>query len=741
MIRRSAFAGAFLVLFASPSLSAQTTTEPMPVTETETATAGANPFFQASPLPFAAPDFSSIRTEHFLPAFYAGMEQQIQQIDAIATNTEPPTFENTIEAMERTGEILTRVSDVFFNLTSADSNPAIQKIQTAIAPQLAAHADNILLNPALFARVQQLSDAAADSPLDPEQAQLLRKTHERFVRAGARLGPEQQARVRAINEQLSTLATQFEDNLLAITKERSVLVDTRAELQGLDDASIAAAAQLASGRGQPGKYLLPITNTTRQPVLASLSSRTLRQRVWEASAFRGLGQPMPAAGPAGESTAVAAIDNRPLVLQLARLRAEKAALLGFANHAGYALDNQMAKDLATARKMLTDLAPDVVARVHGEAAEIQAAMLADGVEGEVQPWDWEYYSEKVRLARYDIDESQVKPYFLLENVLKKGVFFTMQRLFGIRFVERFDLPVYHPDVRVFDVLESDGTPIGLFYADYFARESKRGGAWMSSFVDQSRLLHRRPVILNVMNIPRPADGEPALIGFDHAQTMFHEMGHAVHGLFSDVNYPLLAGTSVPRDFVEFPSTFQEDWAIHPEVLANYALHYRTGEPLPAALLDRMLAAKKFNQGFDTLEYLAAALLDLEWHGLAAADVPPDSEPAAVEAFETRVLAENGVLVAAVPPRYRSAFFAHIWPGGYSASYYAYLWSEVLAADSFAHIQATSGLNRSSGDLFRKQILSRGGTEEPMTLYRNFAGREPSVEALLLRRGLKTPGSN
>ncbi len=709
------------------SVSLAQTSPPMPASESSTPPATSrvddNPFLAASPLPFGAPDFSRIRHEHFLPAFEAGMKEQLAEVAAIVKHEKRPSFANTIEALERSGTTLTRVSDVFFSLTSAHTNPDIQQLQAEMAPRLAAHGDEILLNPGLFFRVNRLFRTTGTPGLSPEQTQLLKKIHERFVRAGAQLGPEQQTRVRAINERLASLATQFEDNLLAITKERAVLVASRDELAGMDEAAMAAAAEAASTRGGKGKFLIPVTNTTRQPVLASLKNRELRRRVWEASARRGLGEN-------------GGVDNRPLVLEMARLRAEKAALLGFANHAEYALDNQMAGDLAAARKMLTDLAPAVVARAKGEASDIATALQADGFGGEIQPWDWEYYAEKVRLAKYDFDESQVKPYFELDHVLKNGVFFTMNRLFGIQFVERFDLPVYHPEVRVFDVLEADGKPVGLFYADYFARDSKRGGAWMSSFVDQCHLLGRRPVIINVMNIPKPAAGEPALISFDHVQTMFHEMGHAVHGLFSDVTFPTLAGTNVPRDFVEFPSTFQEDWAIHPEVLANYARHHKTGEPLPADLLAKVLAAKKFNQGFDTLEYLSAALLDLEWHGLAAADVPPPGELAAVESFEARMLEKNGVALAAVPPRYRSSYFAHVWPGGYSASYYAYLWSEVLAADAFVHVRDGSGLNRTSGDSFRRQILARGGTAEPMELYVAFAGREPAVDALLERRGLK-----
>ncbi len=491
-----------------------------------------------------------------------------------------------------------------------------------------------------------------------------------------------------------------------------------AELDGLSEGALAAAAKAAADNGAPGKYLLNITNTTRQPLLVSLKNRALRQRVWEASAFRGLGRN-------------GGIDNRPLVLELAKLRAQKAVLLGFPSHAHYALQPQMAKNPVAAMNMLTNMVPAVVNKTKQESASIAEMMKADGINDTVQPWDWEYYAEKVRQAKFDVDESQVKPYLELDSVLKNGVFFTMNRLFGIKFEERFDLPVYHPDVRVFNVYNEDGSQIGLFYADYFARDSKRGGAWMSSFVAQSGLLQQKPVIVNVMNIPKPVEGQPGLLTFDEATTMFHEMGHAVHGLFSDVNYPLLAGTAVPRDFVEFPSTFQEDWAIHPEVLRNYAKHYQTGEVLPEELLSRVLKANKFNQGFDTLEYLSAALLDLEWHAIS-----PDQVPADVENFEASVLGKHGVDLAAVPPRYKTAFFAHVWPGGYSASYYAYMWSEVLAADSFALVKDRGGLSRENGEKFRRTILSRGGSREPMSLYTDFADREPAVDGLLIRRGLK-----
>ncbi|MDB5346512.1 MAG: dcp [Schlesneria sp.] len=677
-----------------------------------------NPFAAPSPLAFHTPTFDKIRVEHFLPTFAFGMQQQLAEMNAIASQTEAATFKNTIEAMERSGALLTRVDNVFSNLTSAEKNKALQNIETELAPLRAAHSDNILLNRRLFQRVEKLWQAKESLGLSEEQAEVLKQRYESFLRAGARLSDQDQGRIRSLNEQLSKLETKFEENLLAIAKEQAVVVATAEELDGLSAAEIAAAAQEAKARGLDGKYLLQISNTTRVPVLASLKNRAVRQRVWEASAYRGLGRD-------------GRIDNRGLVLEIAQLRAERAKVLGYDSHAAYKLQNQMAKTPAAARKLLTDLIPGVVERVKQEARDLEAMIKECGETHELAPWDWEYYAEKVRKARFEIDEAAVRPYFELDSVLKNGVFFTMNKLYGISFKERKDLPVYHPDVRVFDVFDRDGSQIGLFYADYFKRDTKRGGAWMSSFVDQSKLLHEKPVIVNCLNIPRPAEGEPALISFDNVTTLFHEMGHALHGLFSDVTYPTVAGTATPRDFVEFPSTFEEDWAIQPEILANYARHYQTKDPIPKDLLDKVISAKKFNKGFDTLEYLAAALLDLEWHSLTGDQIPAD-----IELFEAESLKKVGASHHAVPPRYRTAYFAHIWSGGYSSSYYAYLWSESLAADAFAHMMAHGGCTAENGSLFRKEILSRGSSRDPMTSYKAFRGSEPTVDALLIRRGLK-----
>ena len=677
-----------------------------------------NPFAAPSPLAFHAPAFDKIHLEHYQPAFMVGMKQQLVEMEAIAARNDAPTFDNTIVAIEKSGALLTRVRNVFSNMTSAEKTKDLQNIETELAPLQAAHSDNILLNRRLFARVEKLYETRESLGLSEEQQEVLKQHYESFVRAGAKLDEAQQARIRSLNEQLSKLETKFEENLLAVTEERSVFIENVSELDGMSDADIAAAAEGATARGKEGQYLLEITNTTRVPILSSLNNRETRHRIWEASADRGLGRD-------------GGIDNRPLILEIAQFRAERSKLLGFANHAAFKLQNQMAEEPAAARKMLVDLIPGVLAKVKEEARDLEAMIQESGGEHELEPWDWEYYTEKVRKARFEVDEAAVKPYFELDNVLKSGVFFTMNQLYGIEFRERTDLPVYHPDVRVFDVFDHDGTQFAIYYADFFKRDTKRGGAWMSSYVDQSHLLHELPVIVNVLNIPKPPAGEPALISFDNVTTLFHEMGHALHGMFSDVTYPSVSGTATPRDFVEFPSTFEEDWAIQPAVLSNYAKHYKTGEPIPKELLDKVIRASKFNQGFDTMEYLAAALLDLEWHTLTSEEIPADAEK-----FEAVAMKKYGIDYTPVPPRYRTAYFAHIWSGGYSSSYYAYLWSEVLAADAFAYMQAHGGLTRENGQRFRDTILSVGGSREPMDAYKAFRGSEPTVEALLKRRGLK-----
>ena len=676
-----------------------------------------NPFFEPSSLPFEAPDFDQISEEHFRPAFETGMETELEEIDRITGNPEEPTFENTIVELEKTGEILRRTRLVFSNLTSSHTNDKLQEIQSEMAPKFAAHSDNILLNGDLFARVETLYNDRENLGLDEASMKLLEDTYRNFVRAGAQLSDEEQARMREINERTSSLSTEFQDKLLEMTRERAVIVEDADLLDGLSSDRIAAAAEAAADRGHDNSYLLSITNTTRVPILTSLNNREMRQRVWEASAYRGIGED-------------GGIDTRPIALELAELRAERAELLGYPNFATFAIEPQTAQTPQAVLDMLTGLIPAVITNTEQEAELITEMMRADGIEDELQPWDWEYYAEKVRQDSYEIDEDEIRPYFELNRVLEDGVFYTMNRLYGISFEERFDLPVYHPSVRVFDVYDEDGSQLGLFYADYFTRDSKRGGAWMSSFIVQSHLLDQKPVITNNLNISRPAEGEPALISFDNVTTMFHEMGHAVHGMFSDVEFPSQAGTSVPRDFVEFPSTFEEDWAIHPEVLRNYARHYETGEQIPQELLDRVIAAREFNQGFDTYEYLGATMIDLEWHLLGSDEIPDN-----VEAFENAALEKYNMDWHVVPPRYKSPYFSHIFSGGYSANYYAYIWSEILAADAFAFMREQGGLTRENGDRYREYILSRGGSLDAMELYQNYRGGDPDVSHLLRRRGI------
>lgn len=676
-----------------------------------------NPFSEESTLPFEAPDFDVIEDEHYMPAFTAGMREHLDEIEQIANNPADPTFENTIVEMERTGRLLTRVQRVFFNMTSAHTNDKIQEIQSELAPKLAAHSDNILLNRNLFERVDMLHENRFDLDLDSESLKLLEDTHLDFVRAGARLTDDQQSRMRQINERISTLTTEFQEKVLEMSRERSVIVEDESLLEGLSNDRIASAREAAERRGEEGKYLISISNTTRHPLLTSLDNREMRQRIWKASAYRGIGED-------------GGIDTRPIVLELSELRAERASLLGYDNYAEYSLEPQTAGHPDNVLEMLNNLIPSVIENSERESELITEMMQRDGIDDELQPWDWEYYAEKVRSEQFDFDDDEVRAYFELDRVLKDGVFYTMEKLYGIRFEERDDLPVYHPDVRVFTVIDRDDSELGLFYGDFFSRDSKRGGAWMSSFVVQSHLLDKKPVVVNVLNITPPAEGDPALISFGNATTMFHEMGHAVHGLFSDVRYPSLSGTSVPRDFVEFPSTFEEDWAIQPEVLENYAVHYNTGERIPQDLLDRLIEARQFNQGFDTYEYLAATMVDMEWHLLGEGDGPDD-----VINFENRSLEKYGLDNPVIPPRYKSPYFSHVFSGGYSANYYAYIWSEILAADAFAFLQEQGGLTRENGDRYREYILSQGGSREAMEMYRDFRGGEPDVSNLLKRRGL------
>lgn len=674
-----------------------------------------NPLLRASALQYQAPDFDQITDAHFEPAFEQGMSEHLREIQAIVNNPEPASFNNTIVAMEQAGSLLTRVSRIFFNLVGSDSNETRRALQSKLAPKLAAHSDSIYLNADLFARVEKLYNQRVTHEMDAESERLLEEYYDNFVKAGAKLSEEQKVTLRALNEEHSRLTTEFSQNLLKLSKAIAVVVDDKSALDGLSESEIKAAAEAADDAGHEGKYLINITNTTRQPVLTSLKNRALRQRIWEASANRGT---------SGE------LDNRPLVKRLVQIRAQKADLLGYDNWAEYQLTGTMAENPKNVMSMLNSMVPAVVSNTKAEQADIQAMIEREGGDFDAQPWDWAYYAEKVRQEKYDLDESEVRKYFEFERVLKDGLFYTMNRLYGVRFEPRPDLPVYHPDVKAYELFDHDGESLAIFYADYFARDGKRGGAWMSSFVGQSGLLEQKPVVVNVMNIPKGPEGEPTLVSFDHVTTMFHELGHGLHGMFSKVHYPSLAGTSVSRDFVEFPSTFEEDWASDPEVLANYAYHYKTGEPIPAELLEKVLKAKNFNMGFDTLEYMSAALLDMEWHSL-----PADAPLQDVEKFEAQALAKHGVDLPAVPPRYKSTYFAHSIGGGYSAGYYAYMWSEILAADAFAYLRERGGLTRKNGDLYRKNILEVGNSRPPMESFVKFRGKEPTTDALLIRRGL------
>ena len=676
---------------------------------------GDNPFLTESTLPYQMPPFDLVDDGHYQPAFEQGMADQLAEIEAIATQSDPPTFENTIVAMERSGRLLDRVATVFFGLSSAHTNDAMDEIRSDVAPKLSAHTDAILLDPDLFARVRALHEPIDTLDLDTEARRLIEEYYTDFVRAGALLDDAQKERMQAINAELASLSTTFSQNVLDEVNAAAVVVDTREELAGLPDDQVAAAETAAVARDLEGKFVIPLLNTSGQPVLASLEDRALRERITTASLARNLS--------GGD------YDNRDVITTMARLRAERAAMLGYPNHATYILERQTAQTVDAVNERLASLSPPAVANAQREAADLQA-MLGDT--GELAAWDWSFYTEKVRADRYAFDAEQLRPYFELNNVIERGVFFAANQLYGLTFEARPNLPTYHPDVRVWEVFDADGSPLGLFLGDFYARPSKRGGAWMNAYVSQTHLLGTSPVVANHLNIPKPPEGEPTLLTFDEVETAFHEFGHALHGFFSNVQYPYFAGTSVPRDFVEYPSQVNEMWAIWPEVLQNYAVHYETGESMPADLLEKVLATQTFNQGFATTEYLAASLLDQAWHQITAGEVP-DAD--GTEAFEAAALEAAGVSLDAVPPRYRSTYFSHIWSSGYSAGYYSYIWSEVLDADSVEWFKENGGLTRENGDHFRATLLSKGGSVEALDLYRAFRGAEPDVRPLLIRRGL------
>ena len=671
------------------------------------ASTSTNPLLAPSTLPFGYPDFTVIREEHFLPAFTAAMAEQRAEVDAITAA--PGSFEGTVVALERSGATLRRVSAVFWTLVSSVSTPGIRAVEAEVAPLLAAHTDAITLDPALFARLDALHAGRERLGLGPEALRLLERRHRDAVRAGARLGPADQERLRALNAELAALTAEFGSRLLAEANASAVVVDDPARLAGLAPDAVAAAARAATERGHDGAHLLPLALPTEQPVLASLADRELRERVHRASTARG------ARG--------GAHDTRDLVRRIAALRAERARLLGHPHHASWVAEDLTAGTVEAIDAMLRELVPPAVANARAEAD-----VLAEAAGHPIEPWDRAFHAERVRRERFDLDAAALRPYFELEQVLRDGIFYAAERLYGLRFVERHDLPRHHPDVRTFDV-HDDGGPLGLFVADLYARPSKRGGAWMNSFVAQSRLLGTRPVVLNTLNLAAPAAG-PMLLTVDEVRTLFHEFGHALHGLLSDVEYPTFSGTSVPRDFVEYPSQVNEMWMLHPEVLANYARHHETGQPIPPEAVDRLRESRRFGDGFRTTEYLAATLLDQAWHRLGHGE-----QVANVERFEADALAAAAVAVPSAPPRYHSTYFNHVFGGAYSAGYYSYIWSEVLDADTVDWFTDNGGLRRENGEAFRRKLLARGGAVEPMEAYRAFRGRDPEIGPLLARRGL------
>ncbi len=688
-----------------------------------TAASADNPLLAPSTLPLHYPPFDKIRNEDYVPAFEKGMAEKLAEVDAIVANPDKPTFDNTIVALERSGATLTRVNMAFFNLTSSNTNPALDAIERDMAPRLAAHNDAILLNPKLFARIDALYAARDTLGLDAESARLLWRYHQDFVRAGAQLPESSKATLRALNADIATLQTTFTQNVLKERAASSVIFDARAELDGLSDDEIAAAQAAATAAGKPGKFLVELVNTTGQPPLTTLRKHAAREKIMAASLARG--------SRGGE------FDNRAIVAALAKKRAERAALLGYPTYAAFQLAEQTVGTVDTLNKLLAQVAAPAVANARKDAAEMQKLVDAEHGGFTLDAADWAYYAEKVRAARYAFDESQLKPYYELDHVVLDGVFYAANQLYGLTFKERHDLPVYEPSVRVFDVFDKDGSQLAIFIGDYYARPNKNGGAWMSVYVNQDGLAGDQPVVVNNLNIPKPAAGQPTLLTQDEVITAFHEFGHALHGMLSHTKYPRFASPAVPTDFVEYPSQFNEMWATYPQVLKHFAKDYRTGAAIPQALVDKVQAASRFDQGFATTEYVAAALLDQAWHQVPASQVPDAS---GVIAFETAALKRDGVDYALVPPRYRSTYFAHAFSGDYAGGYYSYLWSEVLAADSTDWVLKHGGLTRENGDRIRSRMLSRGGSDEALKLFSDLTGAGPDVGPLLVKRGLDVPAS-
>jgi len=684
--------------------------------------ATADPFAADSPLPLHYPQFDRIKDADFAPAFDQGMAEDLKDAEAIADNPETPTFDNTIIAMEKSGRELDRATTVFFNLVGTDTNPAREKLRADYAPKFSAHGDAIRLNPKLFARIKTLYDARDTLGLDAEGKRLVERYYTSFVRSGANLSDTDKTRLKDINGELAKLGTRFSQNVLAEVNDSAVVVDSKAELDGLTDEQIASAAEAAKERKLDGKYVITLLNTTGQPPESQLTNRAVRERLYKASVTR--------------NSRGNQYDNTAIVAQVLKLRAERAKMLGYPTYAAYVLDDETAKTPEAVNKMLGQLAPPAVANAKKEAADLQAMIDKEqAAKGEpafkLEPWDWAFYTEKVRKAKYDFDESQLKPYLEMKNVLENGVFYAANQLYGISFKERTDLPKYRPDTWTYDVFDKDGKQLAIFIFDPYARPSKRGGAWMNSYVGQSALMGTQSVVANHHNIPKPTAGKPTLLTWDEVTTLFHEFGHGLHGMFSNVKYPYFSGTSVPRDFVEFPSQVNEMWADWPSVLANYAKHYQTGEAMPKALLDKVMASQKFNQGFATTEYLGAAMLDQNYHQLPADKIPAAGD---IMAFEASALQGDGIAYAPVPPRYRTPYFSHIM-GGYAAGYYAYIWSEVLAADTTEWIKEHGGLKHENGDRFRQTLLSRGGSKDASQLFVDFTGHGPDIKPLLVKRGL------
>ena len=675
-----------------------------------------NPFYAPSKLPFNAPPFDRIKDHDYKPAIEAGMAQQLAEIKQIAADPAPPTFDNTFVAMERSGRLLDRALAAFNCVSEANTNPILQEAKTALAPALAAHRDAIHLNAKLFARLTAVYRQRAALKLDAESLRLIEVEYDEFVHSGANLSAADKEQLKKLNQESSALSDAFANKLLAAAKAGRYLTADSAALAGLGEAQLAAAAQDAKSRNTEG-YLIPLQNTTQQPVLASLSVRATRESIFRNSWDRT---------ERGDAN-----DTRSTIARLAQIRAQQAKLLGFPSHAAWVLKDQMAKTPEAALEFMAALVPVATATVLSEAKDIQAVIDAQRAGFALQPWDWAFYGEQVRKAKYDLDEAEIKPYFELNNVLEAGVFFAANQLYGISFKERKDIPVYEPDVRVFEVLDADGKALALFYCDYFKRDNKNGGAWMSQFVDQSTLLGTLPVVYNIANLPKPAPGEPALISFDDVTTMFHEFGHGLHGMFANTRYPSLSGTATARDFVEFPSQFNEHWAMYPSVFEHYAKHYKTGAPMPAALVEKIKKSKNFSAGYDLTEVLAAAELDMQWHALPAG--APLQNP---DQFEKEALARTHLDIAAVPPRYRSSYFLHIWSSGYAAGYYAYIWTQMLNDDAFQWFEDNGALSRTNGDRFRRMILSRGNTEDLAAMYLAWRGRAPSIDAMMKYRGLK-----